>query len=58
MEYNTSEWIPIKTIKDLKRAIELLPDDIEFEIDIRYLECIDEDSSSLSVQFRNSEIEV
>ena len=58
MEYNTSEWLSIKTIKDLKGAIELLPDDIEAEIDVRYLEVIDEDYRSLSVQFRESEIEV
>ena len=58
MEYNTSEWMSIKTVKDLKRAIELLSDDIEFKIDIRYLEVIDKDSCSLSVQFRESEIEV
>ena len=58
MKYNTSEWITIKTVKDLKRAIELLPDDIKSEIDIRYLEVIDKDSRSLSVQFRESEIEV
>ena len=58
MEYNTSEWLSSKTVKDLRRAIELLPDDIKFEIDIRYLEVVNKNSSSLSVQFRESEIKV
>ena len=56
MEYKPSEWLKIETIKDLKRAIELLPDNIESEIDIRYLEVIDNGFSSLSLQFRESEI--
>lgn len=59
-EYNTGEWVTVNDVGELRHALKMFPDALACEIELRFLETIDESNdrkSDLSIQFKSTEID-
>jgi len=53
-DYNTGKWVKVENVGELKKILELFPDSLKCEVNVRFKEVIDEDQDGRitnSIQF-------